>query len=77
MRRARPFCVGGLLCWQWFIVSAHALTAEEVIARVQQQLAVSSEVAIGEMHIYVNDTYNRRMVRVDWTWAVERIAEAK
>jgi hypothetical protein len=31
-----------------------------VIARVQQQLAVSSEIAIGEMHTYVNDTPHRQ-----------------
>jgi hypothetical protein len=60
MKRAGPFCVGVLLWWQWFLVSAYALTAEEVIARVQQQLAVSSEIVIGEMHTYVNDTPYRQ-----------------
>lgn len=28
-------------------------------------------------HIYVNDTYNRRAVRVDWTWTLSQTVEVK
>ena len=47
----------GLCCC--VVQLAYALTADEVISRVQQQLAVPSEMAIGEMHTYVNEELHR------------------
>lgn len=59
MKRSRLLLVGVLSLWPWSLVSAHALTAEEIIARVQQQLAVSSEMVIGAMQTYVHGQPHR------------------
>lgn len=59
MKRGRPLFASVLLCWQWSLVSVHTLTAEEIIARVQRQLAVSSEMVIGIMQTYVHDQPHR------------------
>ena len=34
-------------------------------------------VGVSEDHVYVNDTYNRRAVRVDKTYAAEAVCEIK
>jgi hypothetical protein len=50
-----------VVLWSWLRLAGivHALTADEVMARVQQQLAVPSEMAIGSMQTYVNDQPHR------------------
>jgi hypothetical protein len=40
-------------------------------------LAWPTGAGFGKDAIYVNDTYNRRVARVEWTWAVERIVAAR
>ena len=40
-------------------------------------LAWPTGVGFGKDRIYVNDTYNRRVVRVDWTWELDKTVEAK
>jgi hypothetical protein len=59
MTRGGPLFFGMLALWHCSRVSAHALTAEEIIARVHQQLAVSSEVVLGDMQTYVNNEPHR------------------
>ena len=40
-------------------------------------LAWPTGVGFGKDRIYVNDTYNRRVVRVDWTWALDKTLAVK
>ena len=40
-------------------------------------LAWPTGAGVSDRHIYVNDTYNRRIVRVDKTWAAEEVCEIK
>ena len=47
------------MLWVGSSATSTALTADEVIARVQQQLAVPSELVLGAMQTYVNERPHR------------------
>ena len=54
-----------------------AKEGKPLVAASSIPLAWPTGAGFSKDHIYINDSYNRRMVRVDWTWTVEGIAEGK
>lgn len=66
-----------LCAWAWLSPAAQALTAEEVIGRVRQQLATSSEVVRGAMQTYVGEQRHRHYAFVlARQWQPETATEA-
>jgi hypothetical protein len=59
------------------LVPPGAKEGKPLVATPAIPLAWPTGAGFGRDAVYVNDTYNRRVVRVEWTWAVERIVEAK
>ncbi len=48
-----------------------------IVARPEIPLAWPTGAGFSEEHIYVNDTYSRRVVRGDLTWDAEQICEIR
>jgi hypothetical protein len=51
--------------------------AKPTVPRPEIPLAWPTGAGLSEDHVYVNDTYARRVVRVDKTFAVEELGEFK
>jgi hypothetical protein len=52
-------------------------SGKPTVAKPEIPLAWPSGVGISDKSIYINDVYNRRLVRVDMTWKAEEILELK
>jgi hypothetical protein len=61
-------------------VNAHTkggAAGKPTVAAPEIPLAWPTGAGFSEEHLYVNDTYSRRVVRVDRTWRAEAVCEAK